>query len=94
MASVGGGGFQSVDDIFESFSDIFSDFFGGGMGRARSARARGPRRGQDLRYLCEVSLQEVMLGTEKDLKFEVEGPCDTCRGSGSEPSHTSETCPR
>ncbi len=92
----GAGGFQNVDDIFASFSDIFSDFFGmGGMGGGRSrSRQRGPRRGADLRYLCEISLKDVIQGLEKDLEFETEDSCQTCSGSGAEPGTSPETCPR
>ena len=63
-------GFENVEDIFSSFGDIFSDFFGmGGMGGGPRGRrtSAGPRRGADLRYMLEVELNEVISGIEKNL---------------------------
>jgi molecular chaperone DnaJ len=92
----GGQGFENVDDIFSSFGDIFSDFFGmggmGGGGRSRR-RSNGPRRGADLRYLLEVELGEVISGTDKNLEFDTEEACDRCNGGGAEPGSDPATCP-
>lgn len=87
----GGRGFTDVDDIFSSFGDIFGDFFG--MGGARSSRSRNqPRRGSDLRYLTEVSLAEVISGVERDIEFDTEETCESCKGSGAERGSSPETC--
>ncbi|MEM7646129.1 MAG: molecular chaperone DnaJ [Pseudomonadota bacterium] len=91
----GGGGFENVDDIFSSFGDIFSDFFGmGGMGggRGRSRSRTGPRRGADLRYLLEVELDEVIQGTDKNLEFDTEESCNRCSGNGCEPGSEPSVC--
>ena len=90
-----GQGFDNVEDIFSSFGDIFSDFFGmggmgGGPGRRRSRT--GPRRGADLRYRLEVELDEVITGTERNLEFDTEEGCNRCSGGGSEPGSESSTC--
>jgi len=82
-------GFDNVDEIFSSFSDIFGDFFGGGGARRQTNR---PRRGADLRYMLEVNLSEVISGAEKELEFESEKACGTCTGTGSEPGKPIETC--
>lgn len=90
----GGGyhqGFDNVEDIFSSFSDIFGDFFGNAGGR-RSSGNRS-RRGADLRYMLEVNLKEVLDGVEKDLEFESEKSCKPCDGTGSEPGKQPERCP-
>ena len=90
----GGQGFENVEDIFSSFGDIFSDFFGmGGMGGGRSRRRTGPRRGADLRYMLEVELEEVITGTDKKLEFDTEESCNHCGGTGSEPGSQPVTCP-
>lgn len=101
VAGAGGGrgaGFDNVDDIFSSFSDIFSDFFGGaggpggGMGGRGGRRRQGPRRGSDLRYMLEVDLSEVASGAEKNLEFELEASCKTCKGNGSKPGSSPKVC--
>ncbi|PIS10219.1 MAG: molecular chaperone DnaJ [Bdellovibrio sp. CG10_big_fil_rev_8_21_14_0_10_47_8] len=89
----GGGGFSDVDDIFSHFGDIFGDIFGGGGGRAQSARSRNqPRRGADLRYLTEITLKEVIEGVERDIEFDTEDTCAECKGTGAEKGSTPETC--
>ncbi len=82
-----GGGFTDVNDIFEAFGDIFSDFFG----ETRSGRSRN-QRGSDLRYLLELDLKQVLTGIEKDIRFETEDGCETCEGSGADPKFGTETC--
>jgi molecular chaperone DnaJ len=88
----GSRGFSDVDDIFSSFGDIFGDFFGM-AGNARSGRSRNqPRRGSDLRYLTEITLAEVISGVERDVEFDTEETCDSCKGTGSERGSAPETC--
>lgn len=87
----GGQGFENVEDIFANFSDIFGDIFGmSGGGRGR--RTSGPRKGADLRYLLEVDLEEVINGTEKNLEFDTEDTCDSCKGHGTAQGTAPETC--
>lgn len=85
-------GFDNVEDIFSSFGDIFSDFFGmGGMG-SRGRRRSGPTRGADLRYMLEVEMDEVISGSDKNLEFDTEESCNRCTGSGSEPGTEPVNC--
>jgi molecular chaperone DnaJ len=89
----GARGFQDVDDIFSSFSDIFGDFFGGGTGRGRGrGRSNGPSRGSDLRYICEVQLKEVISGLEREIEFETDESCTTCEGTGAAQGSEVDTC--
>lgn len=90
----GGGarGFQDVDDIFSSFSDIFGDFFGGMGGRPRGRSRTGPSRGSDLRYICEVELKDVITGAERDIEFETDESCGECAGSGAAKGSEADTC--
>ncbi len=93
FGGAGAGGFHDVSDIFEAFGDVFGDFFGGAaqQGRGRS-RGRRARRGADLRYVLEVNLKEVVQGAKKTIKFEVEGNCKACEGSGAKKGTQPETC--
>lgn len=88
----GGAGFHDMDDIFSSFGDIFSDLFGAG-GQQRTRRKNQPRRGADLRYICEIELKDVIEGADKQVEFETEDPCTVCQGSGAEKGSTPQTCP-
>ena len=77
----GGGGFSDLGDIFESF---FGDAFGGGRSQAR--------RGADLRYDLEVSLDEAFHGKQATIEIEVSQTCDPCDGSGAEPGTGRRRC--
>ena len=81
-------GFTSNEDIFSSFSDIFSDFFGFGN---RQSGPR-PRSGSDLRYNLNVSFRDAAKGTEIQLDLPKRETCKRCGGDGSEPGYSHETC--
>jgi molecular chaperone DnaJ len=94
----GGAGFSDVNDVFSAFSDIFEDFFGGVGGfsqrrtRANSESRTGSRRGADLRYVTEISLKDVINGVEKEIQFEAEQDCASCKGTGSASQKKPEVC--
>lgn len=75
---------------FGGISDIFEEFFGFGTG-AR-ARQRGPRRGNDLQYELEISLEDVVFGCEKDIEVHRMDACPVCQGSRAEPGTTPVRC--
>ncbi|KAA8731319.1 molecular chaperone DnaJ [Acinetobacter qingfengensis] len=82
----GGGGF-SAEDIFSQFGDIFGNAFGGnGRGQQRQ------RRGSDLRYVMELTLEEAIKGVKKTITFSAPAPCETCDGKGAQNSSDVETC--
>jgi len=83
-------GFQSGQDIFDTFSDIFGDFFGFSSSRGR--RGPRPQQGADLRYNLSISFEEAVKGTEIDLQIPKEEECGSCQGSGVAPGHQPETC--
>jgi molecular chaperone DnaJ len=78
----GGGGFSDLGDIFET---IFGSAFGGG-GRQQA------RRGADLRYDMEISLEEAFHGKQAEIEIEVAAACDPCGGSGAEPGTGTRRC--
>ncbi len=81
-------GFNSTEDIFNSFSDVFGEFFGFGH---RHSGPR-PRSGADLRYNLNVSFRDAAKGTEVELELPKRSTCGRCSGNGSEPGHSAETC--
>jgi molecular chaperone DnaJ len=87
-----GQGFNDVQDIFSQFSDIFSDFFGGGSPFGRRQRG-GAERGADLRTGVRLSLKEAAFGLKKELTLNHPGPCAACDGSGAEGGKR-KPCPR
>ncbi len=87
-----GGGGMNMDDIFSSFGDIFSDFFGGGGGGGRQGYSRGVRRGKDLRVRLKLNLQEIANGVEKTIKVPRYISCDTCGGNGAKNGSALKTC--
>ena len=78
-----GGGFSDLGDIFET---IFGSAFGGGGGRQQA------RRGADLRYDMEVSLEEAFHGKQAQIEIEVAAACEPCDGSGAEPGTGTRRC--
>lgn len=95
-AGVNGGqgfrGFGDMEDIFSHFSDIFGDFFSGGARSGSQRKRHGPKRGSHLRYVCEVTLSEVIHGAEKEIQFSSEEGCKECHGSGSSKGSAPEIC--
>lgn len=82
----GGGGFSDLGDIFETI------FGAAGFGGANSGRGRQARRGADLRYDMEVTLEEAFAGKSEDIAIEVSAPCGDCDGSGATPGTGVSTC--
>lgn len=92
----GRGAYQDFSDIFGDLGDIFENFFGGGagggFGGGRSRRG-GPRRGADLRYNLELTLEDVAHGKELKIEIPRQETCDGCKGSGSAKNSSPVTCP-
>ncbi len=89
----GGQGFGGFGDM-GGFSDIFSQFFGGG-GRSRTQQNyNGPQRGDDLERTMTIDFMDAVLGTKKTINVEVDEECHVCHGSGAESSKDIEACDR
>ncbi len=88
----GGGGFPGgvdLGDIFGNFQDLFSEFFGGAPSRGR---ARGPRRGPDIRIAERLSMREAAFGCKREINVRFAAPCEPCGGSGAAAGTTPVTC--
>lgn len=78
----GAGGYGDFTGGFGGgFDDIFSAFFGGGFGGGQ--RARGPERGNDLRYDLTITFEEAAFGCEKEITITREENCEECSGTGA-----------
>jgi len=88
----GAGGFGGAG--FPGFNDIFEEFFGGFGGMRGAGAQRGPARGADLRYDLEITFQEAVFGTEKEIEIIRQELCPTCNGSGAEPGTKPIRCPQ
>lgn len=89
-----GGGFEG--GFGDSFEDIFDVFFGGGQRRSRGGNAEGgstgARRGEDLRYDMELTLEEVATGVSREIDIFHLEKCSRCEGSGAQPGTAKTTC--
>jgi molecular chaperone DnaJ len=74
-----------------SFSDIFGDVFGDIFG-SRAGGSRRPRRGADLRYNLELSLEEAVHGTQAKIHVPTYVSCETCNGSGAKKGTSPTSC--
>ena len=79
--------FGGFSDIFES---VFGEFMGGQRGGAGGARQQ--RRGADLRYDLEVTLEDAYHGSSTEVTVDVSAACDACHGSGARPGTAAKTC--
>lgn len=89
----GPGGFGGFGDFSSGVEDIFEAFFGGGFstgGRRRSSSA--PRRGSDLRYDLEITLEDVVHGKTTSINIPRTESCSSCEGSGAKEGSRPETC--
>ncbi|MBL9135862.1 MAG: molecular chaperone DnaJ [Verrucomicrobiales bacterium] len=88
----GGGGFHDPFEIFrEVFGNsggIFSELFGEG----RAADPTAPARGADLRFDLQITLEEAVLGAEKELNLTRPETCDQCHGRGAEAGSALKPC--
>ncbi|KAG0201888.1 Type I HSP40 co-chaperone [Mortierella sp. GBA30] len=60
--------------------DLFSHFFGGGMGRG--SRPSGPRRGKDVAHGLKVTLEDLYKGKTTKLALQKNVLCEKCEGRG------------
>lgn len=88
----GGGGHAGGQGDFGAFSDIFESVFGEFMGGGARGGGRPQRRGADLRYDMEISLEQAFHGHSTEITIDVSGPCDSCHGSGATPGTKAKTC--
>ena len=83
----------NMNDIFAHFGDlfgggdIFSSLFGGGGGRSG-----GPMQGEDMRTELEITFEEAVKGTHKDVTISRYAECEDCHGTGAAPDAKKTEC--
>jgi molecular chaperone DnaJ len=70
-----GHGFN-MDDIFSQFGDIFGSAFNNRYQQKRQSR------GSDLRIKVTLTIDDILKGTLKKLKYKRQVKCNTCSGKG------------
>jgi molecular chaperone DnaJ len=83
----GGGGFGGGAD-FGDLGDIFETIFGGAFGGGRQQA----RRGADLRYDMEITLEDAFHGKTAEIAVEVAQSCSPCSGTGATPGTSARRC--
>ena len=89
--SGGGGGFGGGQGDFADIGDIFETIFGSAFGGGGAARQQN-RRGADLRYDMQVTLEEAFHGKSTEIEIEVSQSCETCDGTGAKPGTGERQC--
>jgi len=84
----GGGGFRGGGGDFGDLGDIFETIFGGGFGGGRQQA----RRGADMRYDMEITLEDAYHGKQAEIVVEVAQACEPCGGSGATPGTSARRC--
>jgi molecular chaperone DnaJ len=88
------GGFDFSDFDMSNgfdFGDIFDAVFGGGGSRRGFRQSR--KRGSDLRYELNITLEEAATGTKKKITYPRYEVCDKCKGSGAKSNSDVKICP-
>ncbi|MEM7568696.1 MAG: molecular chaperone DnaJ [Pseudomonadota bacterium] len=86
----GGAGFDgsAFSDIFD---DLFGEFMGRGGGGGRGGRSSA-RRGNDLRYDIEISLEDAYNGVSQEISLTTSVSCEVCDGTGAKEGSKPQTC--
>lgn len=87
-----GGGFGGFD--FSDMSDIFGDIFGDMFGGTRTRQSNGPVKGANIKTSVRVKFDEAVFGCQKELELPLKDECVVCHGTGSQPGHNPENCPK
>jgi molecular chaperone DnaJ len=88
QGGAGAGGFQGGAD-FGDIGDIFENIFGSAFGGGGRQQAR---RGADLRYDLEITLEDAYHGKTVEIEVEVATACQPCKGSGAEAGSGKRRC--
>jgi molecular chaperone DnaJ len=86
----GSGGFDFSSFTGSGFDDILNFFFSGGRGGAQAQDTRG----EDIEISVSLSFDEAAKGIKKDVSYNKNEQCKTCRGTGAKDGTKFEKCPK
>jgi molecular chaperone DnaJ len=66
-----------MNDIFSQFGDIFGDAFG-----KRYGGQKRQNRGSDLRIKVSLTIEDIINGVNKKIKYKRQSTCNPCNGKG------------
>jgi len=66
-----------MNDIFSQFGDIFGDAFG-----KRYGNQKRTSRGSDLRIKVSLTIEDILKGVNKKIKYKRQSKCEPCNGLG------------
>ena len=82
----GGVDFNFGTGFADIFDEMFGEFVGGGGQRG------GTRRGSDLRFNMEISLEEAFQGKTAEIRVPTSVGCEVCAGSGAAKGSSPVAC--
>lgn len=92
-AGGGRGGFGGFPggDMGDVFGDLFENLFAQGQG-GRGGQSH-TRRGSDLKYEAEITLEDAFTGVKVPVEFERTEQCAECGGTGAKNRNSVKKCP-
>ncbi len=90
MEATGFQGFDSNEEVFSHFGDVFSDLF---TSRVQPRRPTVPQRGRDLRFVLPIGFTEAALGGQREIDVPSLDICPDCNGQGSASGVAPQPCP-
>ena len=83
--SQSGFGFD-MNDIFSQFGDIFGNSFNQGQGHRKT------KKGSNLKIKVNLSIEDILNGVIKTVKYKRNKKCNTCDGTGGKNTTKCNTC--
>lgn len=77
--------FNNNNDFSDIFGEVFGDIFGRSHGNEN-------KRGSDLCYNVDLSLEEAVYGTNKEIVIPTLVSCNNCKGSGAKSGTGHQNC--
>jgi molecular chaperone DnaJ len=75
---------QEMDDLFERLRK--------GSFHGFNEHERGVPKGRSIRYVLEMTLEEIYSGVNKTIKYKRQDTCDSCKGNGSKDGNSLSNC--